>query len=90
MIELMKVGDRKDLLLLIEIVPSWSENSWRQRAIFRCDCGNEVERGLRAISTPAKNTRSCGCVKRKKTGGLIVNTPGFDFTLAQKFYLGRL
>ena len=54
-------GQRFDMLIAIERVPTPIGKKgafWR----FRCDCGNEVIRGLRFTYGPSFH--SCGCARK--------------------------
>ena len=85
----MKVGDTVDYLTLIKYTPCGS--SGHKRGLFRCECGNEIDRLISGIKKPGFSLKSCGCKKRhKKTGGHIAKSYGFANDLAHKFITGRL
>ncbi|MEX3914918.1 hypothetical protein AB4Y43_01540 [Paraburkholderia sp. BR10872] len=55
-------GQRFNRLSYVRETPS---SDSKRHAIFRCDCGNEID--LRISSVTSGNTSSCGCLKREES-----------------------
>ena len=56
-------GQRFGNLVVIREAPN--KQKWTARWVCRCDCGNEVDVQYGALASG--NTRSCGCIGRKKS-----------------------
>lgn len=85
----MNVGDKIDSLTLLKFLPCDLRS--HKKGLFRCDCGEEIERLLCTITKKGVAPKSCGCRrKKKKTGGNKAISHGFDGKLAQAFYTNRL